>query len=112
MVNKKWVKILKAARNRIESGEEEFVCLAILECKLGIFDVFYDKAKYELRKEISERLGTHSTVCTWLKYKDRQLWEGLISEDRLKEYRLAWIDNMIEEFSGTGKFAPVITWED
>lgn len=111
MINKKWVKILKAARKQIESEENRYVCMAIRDCKVGFFSMFYNGAKYKLRKEIELRLDGCLTVSGWLETQDETLWSELYKLDGCKSYRLAWIDNMIEEFSGTSAFYPITTWE-
>jgi len=54
-------------------------------------------AKSKLKREIMIRLDGSHTVCGWLAREDFELWESF--EDDFTQYRLAWIDNMIEEFS-------------
>lgn len=107
MVNKKWVKILKAARKRIESGEDRFICCAIVACGVGLFSFIYAGAKRELRQEIGERLGGSYSVESWLVSEHTDLYDSF--EDDFKQYRLAWIDSMIEEFSG---MSTIVVGED
>lgn len=110
MINKKWVKILKAARKRIESGEDVFVSSAIRECSLGFNLVGY-LFKDDLLGEIRQRCCAYE-VCAWMAHFHYGVYMQITDNNQWKEYHLAWIDNMIEEFSGTGAFAPVTTWAD
>jgi len=99
MVNKKWVKILKAARKRIEGSKNIFVSSAIRECSLGINLVGYFK-KESLLEEISSRLGCCSEIYQWMVVNHPAAYAQITDDNQWIEYHLAWIDNMIEEFSG------------
>jgi len=83
---------LKKARPLIEQDREIFVCLA-LSLRLS------SERTQKVRDMIRDRIYLNSTVTGWLRNKDTDVYEYLLDSRKYKEYRLAWIDNMIEEFS-------------
>ena len=93
------VKQLKRAKDNLWDGKEKyskkerFVCLAILFSTAAD-----DKACYSrlLRDEIARRLE-YKTLITWLSHQGVNHYDMTV--ERLQAYRLAWINNMIEEFS-------------
>ena len=93
------VKQLKKAKDNLWDGKEKnsdkerFVCLAILFSKS-----VYDKPRYSrlLRDEIARRLEC-KTLSTWLNHQGVSYDDMTV--ERLQAYRLAWINNMIAEFS-------------
>ena len=93
------VKQLKKAKDNLWDGKEKnsdkerFVCLAILFSKS-----VNDKPSYSrlLRDEIARRLE-YKTLIRWLSHQGVNRYDMTV--ERLQAYRLAWINNMIEEFS-------------
>jgi hypothetical protein len=87
-----FVRQLKKARPLIENGKEYFVCYA-LSSSLS------SSRTRKVRDMIRYRIYPNSTVTGWLGSKDTDTHEYLLDNNKYREYRLAWIDNMIEEFS-------------
>lgn len=66
-----------------------------------------------LKAEVMLRISPHNTVTNWLAAQGIDITEGLdqidsvkLSDgisDRLRDYRIRWIDSMIEEFSKRAK---------
>jgi len=89
-----FVEILKVVHKRIACYQAVFVCITIKHTK------FPNAAL--LMAEIAHRLEGHYTVYHWL--KEKGVFEGIDDtlkywESHSREYRLRWIDSLIEEFS-------------
>ena len=87
-----FVRQLKKARPLIESSRERFVCLA-LETSSGY------SSTVKIKSMIRHRLGNAAFVSGWVRENNTAVCDDIFRRDLWKEYRLAWIDNMIEEFS-------------
>lgn len=93
------VEQLKKAKDNLWDGKEKhsskerFVCMAIL-----FSTSVDDKPSYSrlLRDEIARRLE-YKTLIRWLSHQGVNRYDMTV--ERLQAYRLAWINNMIEEFS-------------
>jgi hypothetical protein len=83
---------LKKARPLIDSGRYEFVCYA-LEHANGCSKTTL------IRTMISDRLQFTGTINSWLRYYHPEVYSDIFRKREFRSYRLAWIDNMIEEFS-------------
>ena len=84
-----YVKLLKKAKELIESDESIYVCNAVN-------NAFFDPeltdagAVARIEKWITECIFPHHTVSSWL------LWQGLGGTPvEMRRYRMAWIDQMI-----------------
>lgn len=85
------------ARQRIESGERQFICLALAPARHGT------AAQLAARDEIERLLGKdeddpHCTLEEWLWRVGVQL-PGVFDSRRgawMREYRLRWIDHLLE----------------
>ena len=88
---KLFVEQLRKARTLIEDNSEIYVCHAIANAPW-----FADIGP--LIKEIDARLEGR-TVYGWLDVNYPEVLNEIEEFHSMKEYRLAWIDNMIEEFS-------------
>ncbi|BAU40119.1 hypothetical protein [Ralstonia phage RSP15] len=120
-----YVYVLTEARKLIESDEEEYVCLALEEMKLRFVmgDLNSDnylryevlRACEDIRRDITNAIYPHQVVTNWLietLFKGTKHWNDVTNEakkaddrafsvvyDNIKEYRLRWIDQMIEMYS-------------
>jgi hypothetical protein len=90
----KMAEALKLARVLIESGSEVYVCYAL--DKVGSEHEELIPSAEQVTFWISEALGTHSTVFGWSRHNGYISHNMLPADVQLKEYRLAWIDNMIQ----------------
>lgn len=100
------VEILKDARGRVQRRQESWVCCAIGDVS-DIADIQIFKRRYPqsterenigkaLKNEIQRRLDGCVFVTGWL--RDQGIDEVLVyDEDNARQYRLRWIDSMIEE---------------
>lgn len=85
---KLFVEQLKKARPLIANSSEAFVCHA-LESSWGY-------SAYHTKQMIRHRLDNHFTIGDWLEDNHLEFFKKTYQP---QAYRLAWIDNMIEEFS-------------
>lgn len=96
---KEMVKVLRAAKERIEDGRNSFVCTAINEAAHEL-DLSWQTPD-SLRRWINQGMGNCSVVENWLSRNHPALGHKLSAlgdeNEGYREYRLAWIDNMIEE---------------
>lgn len=84
------IEVLEAARERIARRDADYVCIAI-------WDIMQRSLKLKLagkhiRDMIRESLNGHNYVELWLEEAIGQGWR----EINMREYRLAWIDYIIE----------------
>ena len=87
-----FVRQLKKARPLVEGSRFMFVCWALeISCTRT--------SSAKIRNIACERLNGHATVHSWMCRKHPKVAEKLYENNQWQEYRLAWIDNMIEEFS-------------
>jgi hypothetical protein len=87
-----FVRQLKRARPLIEDDCEKFVCFAISNG--NPYEI-----TFVIRDIIQTRLGAGNTATGWLENNHPDVLNEIEEFHSMKEYRLAWIDNMIEEFS-------------
>lgn len=102
--------ILKMAQARLEYGQYTYVCYAILGTKgcPGIMERDIDFLRNWVTKDLLE--DKYSTVSGWLLENDFQLYiefntdfgHDVISEKNWKEYRIKWMDWMIEYWQKRG----------
>lgn len=92
-------KALYLARRRIKSQEQCFVCDALNACVLwdGVPTDLCDK----LKKTIAVSLNGQFSVNEWLNRKGLALGLNMYSKE-LRDYRLRWIDWMIEGYKKVG----------
>ena len=89
------VKILTGAKKSIASGAYYFVCDAIrlgLEDERGSLDTPMVSAKQDILDDIAASLAPHTVVGWWLVATHPEF----NSIGSMPEYRLAWIDSLIE----------------
>ena len=85
--------ILREARKLIESGEHNHVCLAIGEIACSDHIV----------RRICESIYPCRDVASWLHDNHRKKYLDLLYIDfGFRDYRLAWIDWMIEGYEAIG----------
>lgn len=87
------VRALRLARQRIDEGKSQFVCLALEH--VAERDTSLANACRQLREYIGKALGPCMTLNTWYKvtYRTQVLPDMRVT-------RLAWIDWMIECLEG------------
>lgn len=80
------------ARKRIESGTYPNICSALTSVANP------RRAAWDARRLIHERMGGHSmdSLEAWLHIQWGVPYPGPV---KMKAYRLAWLDSLIEEFS-------------
>jgi hypothetical protein len=83
----KYQKALTKAREHIASGDHNHICIALLQ---------YPNTK-RLLKSISESLDGCNSVKYWLRCQGVPLKD--LTPEAMREYRLRWIDKMIEDFA-------------
>lgn len=95
--------ILQLAKHRLRLRKHYYVCSAIW----GAARVLYNQGRedwYEVgaccMQEVSRAIRPHVTVTSWL---EDQTPSVVLTDDECYEYRLAWIDQMIE-LAKAGKF--------
>jgi hypothetical protein len=91
------IRILRQARELIESGEENFVCLAIEYAAKRLERI---SAGAELVAWVESMLGDSGTLSGWIRSNRPELWFSATCDERirlLRVTRLAWIDWMISE---------------
>lgn len=97
------IRLLKIAREEIKNNEGFLVCASI---SMAVADKYredfsaasvdrWDKAREYLDSWITLSLDNKVTVRSWL--VSQGIRDSSISTDDLRYYRMAWIDNMIEE---------------
>jgi len=78
----------RAARKRIESKNNYHICIALEDSR--------HFARREAKRIIERRLGRYVSVTHWIDSK------GLITETTsssdMRDYRLRWLDALIQEF--------------
>ena len=98
------VKVLKYARRLIASGQRRFICHALSDEVLNLeFEGGRYKAVLDIKEVVRERLRPDDTLESWLMCQakvDIQKVPATLRLLKLRETRLAWIDSLIEEFSG------------
>lgn len=99
--------VLRAARVFIKDYREEFLCQAIGKVLGG----YWQRRGSQVGRAIIESLAPYGTVDTWLSYaaedfKDVANMAGGYNspgyELLMREYRLRWIDWMIEGYERIG----------
>lgn len=88
-----YVKTLKLARKILKSTNREFVCSSIVSA--GALLDCYEKAE-ELQRWVQKSLDGHFTVGYWLEQTLNIDIGNEYPNPVLKDYRIRWIDNMIE----------------
>jgi hypothetical protein len=88
------VDLLLRVRPLIASHKETYICIA-----LGDVVGSYEERRVGrlLREMIEERLKPWYTYGQWVRHEDIGYWED--KEEIIVSGRLAWIDDLIEEFS-------------
>lgn len=84
------IEVLEAARERIANRDNTYVCIALLDVMQG--SLKSKLAGKHVRDMIRESLNGHSYVGLWL---EEAIGQDL-REINMREYRLAWIDWMLE----------------
>lgn len=79
----------KEAKKRISSGENFFICTALRDSRAG----------HRARKIIRQRMGyvEGDTLECWLS-KHHWDWYLILHAKKMRAYRLAWLDILIQEF--------------
>ena len=100
-MSKVHVDILLKAKEIIRKRRQEFVCLAIRESVEESYGIDYEPDShnyryvhpitYKLLMFIEQYLGDCPTVETWIERKGFD-----IGGDFMHQYRMAWIDHMVE----------------
>lgn len=93
------VEQLEKAKDTLWDGKEKYSSKESLVCMAILFSTSVDdRAGYSrlLRNEIARRLE-YKTLRMWLAYQGVSYDD--MTNERIQAYRLAWINNMIEEFS-------------
>ncbi len=108
------IEILQGARARIENGKDEFICLAAADAA-GYYDNAYNQAWLKTTAAVSlDQVLSHIrrllngcfTLNSWLSLHHPELVktpDGCFIENdnykqKMRETRLAWIDDMIRYF--------------
>jgi hypothetical protein len=84
--------ILKKARKLIESGKEDFICVAVEEAS----SMHKDKS-LQIIRFIDKSLHPHYTLGQWVDTQvNYNIYEDPDYDQRIRQTRLNWIDHMIE----------------
>lgn len=98
----KAIKLLVDAKKHIKEEKEDWVCSAITLASHGGVYILTGRQKYaerianRLRAEIRKRLEGCTFVDDWL-YDKAGIKSRDLTSDRMKQYRMNWIDSMIAE---------------
>lgn len=93
------VTVLREARDLIEQGVEQFICIACMRAarELGALTV---GEVLKLTGVIEDRLGMqHTSFESWLMVQLGYRQYDSLDRQAVLRARLAWIDNLIWEFS-------------
>lgn len=94
---------LKAAKHYLRDGQSfdnnitNYICIALTNAAKD--DLSLCKGVEKAKKIISSRLGICYTLTTWLEING-VTEEELRDYKKLQQHRHAWLDQLIEEFSG------------
>jgi hypothetical protein len=96
------VKLLRRARELIESRDQKYICLAVGEAARK--DKRQARCASQLQDLIMGRLDYYGTLGAWLVSRGYEVWSDdddgrWSSMEKLRRTRLAWIDSLIEEHS-------------
>lgn len=88
---------LKKARKRIKNLEDRYICDA-LRMRYGdksyVYGSPWNKEAKEIKDEINIAISNVFSIVDWLNLQGFKTGDNYSSE--MREYRIAWIDNMIE----------------
>jgi hypothetical protein len=84
--------VLRSARKRYVNENYTFVCVAVDDCLAPI------NAKNKTKRYIAELIHPYNSVVTWLRKE-----KGIDAYDLAKQYRVRWIDHMINELEKEGR---------
>lgn len=115
--------VLKSARTRIASGVTQYICIAVEEyggweetpavertlrlihsrMQMGRFEKWTDKhrkiAKYNWDDPYYE---CETSLEWWLVWKGHVKASAMPTREQMRQYRLAWMDELIREFKAKG----------
>lgn len=103
--------IFSLAKQDIDEGVEDFICLAIKynyttpipeEDRWRAIDVLFERINGRPRnREEREERDTGDAVSDWL-WKNGHAKPGEMTASALREYRMRWLDALIAEFEAKG----------
>ncbi len=97
-------RVLRAARPYIKKSMEAYVCHALVAARADGYPKWCFSHCYNARKVIESRLDGYMTVVDWLEARHPNPKRS-VSFRNTRNYRLAWIDSMIQEFDPEGMTA-------
>lgn len=89
-LNKNHIKQLRKAKQRIESGEQKFVCYALGTDESNLTDYIRDLLVGYC--SVSGWLTSDPIICAQINSMPTKLYH-----EEVRKYRLRWIDHMISE---------------
>ena len=100
--NKEIVRILKAAKPLLATGDDVRFCRRSLNRKHEFICHALDEAGGEdnpASEIIQERIAPHGTLNAWVVHNVLGGNWNLVGERDMQEYRHRWLDELIREFS-------------
>lgn len=83
---------------KVCSGPDSWVCYAIYQCAKTEAD---EKKANQITRKIREQLNQSFTILDWLQEKSYDVY--IASPRQIQNYRLRWMDKMIQEYERVGK---------
>jgi hypothetical protein len=102
MSETKTSQILALAYDRIDLKQDYFVCLALTKAAEGFSSNTAWQKAYQLKTRIAQALGGEGkTVEDWL-LEQRHAKGRQMTIANMRNYRLAWIKELIQEYQSKG----------
>lgn len=95
--------LLRRARPFIEQRKETFICHALHAARPANGRTHYQyRILWTVTGLIRNRMSGNTTLEDWLRWEHPQL-RGQLNTTNMRDYRLAWMDELINEFEGEKK---------
>lgn len=91
--------LLRRAKKRIKDGDNTFICLALIDCAVTRQE---NQTVQKIVSKIDSAIGTCGSVTGWL-VNFQGVPDEQINEHTAREYRLRWLDHLIQTYKGAGQ---------
>lgn len=100
----KAIKLFRMAQDRLRNGHSMYVCVSLSsaaeDTEKG--QDFSQRIVSRLHREINRRIAPWGTVTGWLQDPARFNGELVYTDEQARDYRIRWIDSMIQELEALG----------
>lgn len=113
--------VLKYAYDRIKGRWEDYICIAVegydwgdmpevkralrlirTRMQMGSFEMWVDKHRRIASHWADPYYKCETSLDWWLVWKGHVKASAMPTKDQMREYRLAWLDALINEFEAKG----------